>query len=35
MEDEDEASSLDKGAEDVSMEEHPQPTKVNGVKHGA
>ena len=35
MEDEDEASSLDKGSEDVPMEEHPLPTKVNGVKHGA
>lgn len=35
MEDEDEASSLDKGAEDVPMGERPLPTKVNGVKHGA
>jgi len=35
MEDEDETDNLDKGAEDVSMEEHPLPTKVNGVKHGA
>lgn len=35
MDDEEETSSLDKGAEDVSMEEPPLPTKVNGTKHGA
>jgi len=35
MEDEEETSSTDKGAEDVSMEEHPLPPKVNGVKHSS
>jgi len=34
MDEEEETSSLDKASEDVSMEEHPLPTKVNGVKHG-
>ena len=32
MEDEEETSSVDK-VPDVPMEEHPLPTKVNGVKH--
>jgi len=35
MEDEEETSSLDKGLEDVPMEERSLPAKVNGVKHGA
>jgi len=35
MDDEEETSSVDKTPEDVSMGEHPSPSKVNGAKHGA